>query len=89
MSLLTPEQLAHDPLLHVTFYDHYSYEGKIESIKPHILEAVGWLIDQDDVYLRLAWLRDDFRNEFPSINGESCMLILKSTIISQNEISLV
>ncbi len=90
MTLVTPEELAHDRLLYIKFYDHYSQqEDVLEGIQSCLLEAIGWFIEEDDIYIKVAWLRDYFKNEMETIDGERCMFVVKSTIVEQKEINMV
>ncbi len=70
-------------LVYVRFYDHFS-EDSVEDpdrLRPTVVEAVGWLIREDDRYLYLSpWISRDEKVAY-DING-----ILKSTIIEVREL---
>ena len=73
-------------LVYVKFYDHFSEDEveELDKIQPVIVEAVGWVVREDDKFLYIAnWISHD--NECKKsydING-----IFKPAIIELKELA--
>ena len=71
-------------LVYIRFYDHFTEDDveDLESLRPMVCEAVGWLVREDNNYYYLAnWISRDKKTTLFDIN-----CILKNTVIEIREI---
>ena len=72
-------------LVYLKFYDHFS-DSEVEDIRrlePVIVEAVGWVIREDERYIYISsWISHDGKEDAYDIYG-----IFKQAIIEMKELT--
>ncbi len=74
--------------VYVKYLDHVHFQnGNPSLFKPLTLEAVGWLVDEDEESLRLVLDRIDDPDSSPGVTLKtSGLVILKKTIIERRRL---